>query len=92
MNLRPLKDNVLIQWDEPKNKIGSIHLPDQFAKRANIGEVKAIGNEVNNVKVGDRVLFDDQKVKSAKQDDGDGAVLLLTKDEDILAVVVEEEA
>lgn len=52
-----LHDRILIQRDEAQDRIGSILLPETSQERPVCGTVKAVGPEVSEVKVGDRVYY-----------------------------------
>lgn len=56
MIIKPLNSNVLIKPEEEKISETIITLDDD-KKTPEKGEVLAIGEEVENVKVGDRVIF-----------------------------------
>lgn len=56
MIIKPLNSNVLIKPEEEKISETIITLDDD-KKTPEKGEVLAIGEEVENVKVGDKVIF-----------------------------------
>lgn len=55
--MQVLKSNVLIVQDEPTNMRGSLYVPSGKEEWPPYGIVKAVGKDVKNVVVGDRVIF-----------------------------------
>ena len=94
MNLRPLRDRVIVKRLENETKTASgIFIPDNAAEKPDQGEVLAVGpgkrNDKGeqialNVKVGDRVLFGKYSGQTVKID---GNELLVMKEDDLFAVV-----
>lgn len=90
MNIRPIKEYVLVLRDEPKTVTdGGIHLPDNAQDIAKTGHVKAIGKDTKEVDVGDRVMFIWSAGFDIKADGVEYNTLLLMKESDILAVIDE---
>ena len=59
MNFKPLGKRVLVQIKEAEEKTASgIILVDSAKEKPNTAEVKAVGSEVSEVKVGDIVVFE----------------------------------
>ncbi|MFQ5508138.1 MAG: co-chaperone GroES [Leptospirillia bacterium] len=85
MNLKPLKDRVLISYiEEAETSAGGIYIPDAAKEKPQRGKVEAVGGEVKEVAVGNEILFgkySGDKFKVGTQD------MLIVKEEDILAVV-----
>lgn len=95
MNIRPLHDRVIVKRiKEETTSPGGIVLPDSATEKPVIGEVLAVGNgkqldsgEVRTleVKVGDKVLFEDKfNVNEVKID---GEKLVVMKEEDIIGII-----
>ncbi|MCP3428418.1 co-chaperone GroES [Opacimonas viscosa] len=95
MAIRPLHDRVIIKREEIESKsAGGIVLTGSAAEKSTRGEVVAVGNgrvldngEVKalDVKVGDKVIFNEgYGVKSEKID---GEEVLILSESDILAIV-----
>jgi chaperonin GroES len=83
--LQPLADYVVTVAEEAKNKTSSgIFLPDNAAEKPKTAKVVAVGSDVKNVKVGDRVVY---KTYSTTEVKVDGDEYILVKEEDILAIV-----
>lgn len=58
MNFQPLGKRVLVERvEETKTTATGIIIPDNAKEKPLSGEVKAIGTEVEGVKVGDKVFF-----------------------------------
>lgn len=55
--MQPLGRRLLVKIPEVTGKIGSIHIPESAQRRPQEGEVIAVGPDVQDLKVGDRVLF-----------------------------------
>jgi chaperonin GroES len=58
MNFKPLGDRLLVKAVEESNTTASgIIIPDNAKEKPNRAEVVAIGSEVEDVKVGDSVVY-----------------------------------
>ena len=85
----PIKDRVLVQLDRKEEKsIGGIIIPDTAGEEKYCGKVLGVGEEVEYVKDGDRIVFG--KYSGSKIGD-DCENLLVICEEDVLAVIVEME-
>lgn len=92
MNIKPLRDNVLVKRLQGESKTaGGIIIPDTAKEKPMEGEVLAIGDGGRDkdgalipmtVKVGDRVVFGKW---AGTEMDSDHVVM---KEQDILAIVV----
>lgn len=81
---QPLGDRVFITYtEEMERTAGGIYVPDSAKEKPQRGTVQAIGKKVENVKVGDQVLFDKYSGSKLKIDDED---CLILKEEDILGI------
>ena len=84
--IEPLGDRVVAVREEAKTQTaGGLYLPDSSKEKPVVAEVKAVGGDVKNVKVGDRILHDSYKFSEVKID---GTEYLVVREEDILATVV----
>lgn len=85
--INPLGDNVLVkvQKQEKKTKSGLV-LPDTTDEKPQIGEVVAVGddNEKIKVKVGQNIIFAKYTGTEIKLDNEE---YLILKSEDVLAIV-----
>jgi len=94
MNIRPLRDRVIVRrMEEERTTASGIVIPDSAAEKPNKGEILAIGEgKVNEkgevrpmvVKVGDKVLFGQYSGQKIKHD---GDELLVMSEDDIMAIV-----
>ncbi|WP_394176570.1 co-chaperone GroES [Thalassotalea litorea] len=95
MSIRPLHDRVIIKRQEVESKsAGGIVLTGSAAEKSTRGEVIAVGNgrilengdvRALDVKVGDKVIFNEgYGVKTEKLD---GEDVLILSESDILAIV-----
>jgi chaperonin GroES len=58
MNFQPLESRVLVKVIEEEQKTASgIYIPDSSKEKPNRAEVKAIGQYIKSVEVGDTVVF-----------------------------------
>lgn len=83
--LQPLGDYVVTVADEAEAKTSSgLYLPENAAEKPKTAKVVAVGPNVKQVKVGDRVVYksySNTDIKVNKEE------YILVKEEDILAVV-----
>jgi len=81
---RPLGDRVFISYTEELDRTaGGIYVPDSAKEKPQRGTIDAMGPDVENVKVGDQILFDKYSGTKIKIDNED---CLILKEEDILGV------
>lgn len=87
MNFQPLGDRVLVKIKEPETTTASgIIIPDNASKeKPNEAEVMAIGNDVEHVAVGDKVLF--AKYARTAEVTIDGTEYLVMEVSEILGVM-----
>lgn len=87
MKLRPVRDAVIIKQDEPKDKVGSLYVPQGKETFDDFGTVIAVGPDVKDVKEGDRVIF----IRRPSSHIGEGwpemKGYLRLKEEDVVAVI-----
>ncbi|WP_314292411.1 co-chaperone GroES [Leptotrichia massiliensis] len=86
MIIKPLGERVLIKQTEQEEVTKSgIVLPGTASKeKPIIGEVLAVGSKIEEVKVGDKVIF--EKYSGTEIKDGEESYLILEKD-NVLAIV-----
>jgi chaperonin GroES len=94
IKLQPLGDRVVVERDESEDiTAGGIVLPDSAKDKPARGKILAVGDGrllddgsrgALQVKVGDRVLFTSYSPQEVTLDDD---VLLLMREDDILAVI-----
>lgn len=81
----PLADRVVAVREEAKAQTASgIYLPDNAKEKPVMAEVKAIGPEVKQVKLGDKIVYKEYAPTELKVN---GVEYLIVKEDDILATV-----
>lgn len=56
--INPMPEYVVVQTEAPQTKTASgIYLPDTAAEKPKSAKVVAVGADVNEVKVGDKVIY-----------------------------------
>ncbi len=81
---RPLGDRVFVTYtEELERTAGGIYVPDSAREKPQRGTIEAIGQDVDNLKVGDQVLFDKYSGTKIKIENDD---CLILKEEDILGI------
>ena len=69
-NFQPLGDRVFVTYTEEMERTsGGIYVPDSAKEKPQRGNVQAVGKKVENVKVGDQVLFDKYSGSKLRIDD-----------------------
>lgn len=85
MKLKPLADRIVAKSLEAEAKTKSgIYIPDTAKEKPQMGEVVAVGKDVKEVKVGNKILYTKYGPNEVKVGADD---LLVMKEEDVLAVV-----
>lgn len=85
MNVKPLKERLFVRYFEEEEKTsGGLFIPDTAKEKPQKGIVEAVGSEVKDVKVGDKVLFDKYSGSKVNIDE---AEYLIIKEEDILGII-----
>lgn len=57
MTLKPLRKNILIERSSYAEKIGDLHVPDDFGNRDGVATILEVGEQVEGYKPGDRVVY-----------------------------------
>lgn len=84
--IKPLGDRVVAVREAAKTQTASgLYLPDSSKEKPVMAEVKAVGTEVKNVRVGDKIIYKEYSTTELKIDDTE---FLIVREEDILATVV----
>lgn len=85
VNIQPLADFVVAQGEEPETKTASgLYLPDKAAEKPKVAKVLAVGKDVKQVKVGDRIIYKSYSTTDVKVGSEE---YILVKEEDVLATV-----
>lgn len=83
--LKPLDDRVVAVREEAANQTAAgLYLPVDKKEKSQIAKVVAVGSDVKEVKVDDRIVVREYSTSDIKVD---GTEYLIVKEEDILAVV-----
>ena len=82
--LKPLDDRVVAIREEAATKTNSgLYLPADKKEKSQIAKVVAVGSNVKEVKVDDRIVVREYSTTDIKVD---GAEYIIVKEEDILAI------
>jgi chaperonin GroES len=85
MELQPLADRIVAKPLEAETKTASgILLTDQAKDKTQVAEVTAVGKDVKEVKVGDRIVHSEYGPDRFKQGSQD---YMIVKEKDVLAVL-----
>ena len=88
MKVKPQGERILVKREEIEEKsTGGIILTESYQEKPNQGEVRAIGDDVTTVKVGDTVVFG--KYSGNDSLDVDEDTLLILELKDVKAVIYE---
>jgi chaperonin GroES len=85
MGFKPLGDRVFIKFlEEMEKTAGGLYIPDAAKEKPQRGKVEAVGKDVEEVKVGDIVLFDKYSGSKINVDNED---YLIVKEEEVLGII-----
>lgn len=88
MKLQPLADRVVAKAVEAETKTSSgFYLTESAKEKPQMGEVLAVGKEVKEVLVGDKIIYQKYGKYAPEELKVDGQDMLLLKEDGILAVV-----
>lgn len=83
--IQPLADNIVAVQEEAQSKTASgLYLPDAAKEKPKTAKVVAVGKDVKQLKVNDRIIYKSYsttEVKVGKED------YIIVKEEDVLATV-----
>ncbi|HET9411500.1 MAG TPA: co-chaperone GroES [Candidatus Saccharimonadales bacterium] len=83
--IKPLADRLVAIREEAQTKTASgLYLPDAAKEKPVIAKVVAVGKEVKEVKVGDRIVYKEYAPTELKTN---GEEYLILKEEDVLATL-----
>lgn len=83
--IQPLADYVVAVGEEAEAKTASgLYLPDNAKEKPKTAKVVAVGKEVKQVKVGDRIIYKSYSTTDVKVGADE---YILVKEEDVLATV-----
>ena len=82
--LRPKRDYLIAVLDKEEEKTrGGLYIPDQGKEKRLTAVVRAIGPDVNNVKIGERIVF-------GKYNGDEFMGFIILKEEEVFASVEED--
>jgi len=85
IKFKPLKDRVFVSYtNELEKTAGGLYIPDTAKEKPQTGKVEAVGEEVKQIKVGDKVLFDKYSGSKINIDNNE---YLIVKEEDVLGIL-----
>lgn len=80
VKVQPLPEYVVVQAEEPVSKTASgIYLPGGAAEKPKVAKVIAVGKEVGEVKVGDRILYKNEYETTNVKVDGEDYIIVYKK-------------
>lgn len=83
--IKPLGDRVVAVREEAQAKTASgLYLPDNAKEKPVLAKIVATGQDVKNVKTGDKILYKEYSTTETKID---GTEYLIVREEDILGTV-----
>lgn len=83
--LKPLADYVVAQAEEAQSKTRSgLYIPESAAEKPKSARVIAVGKEVKQVTVGDRIVYKGYSTTEIKVESEE---FIIVKEEDIIATV-----
>jgi chaperonin GroES len=84
--IQPLADYLVAVSEEPINKtVSGLYLPDNAAEKPKVAKVVAVGKDVKQVKVNDRIIYKSYSTTDVKVETEE---YILVKEEDVLATVL----
>lgn len=85
MNFKPLGERVLVERTQAETKTASgIYIPDNAKEKPQTAKVVAIGNKVEDIKVGDVIVFEQYRGTEIKLD---GVEYLILNIENVMGVM-----
>lgn len=77
VKVQPLADYVVAQAEEAQTKTASgIYLPGGAAEKPKVAKVVAVGKGVEDIKVGDRILYKNEYEATNVKVDGDSYLIV----------------
>ncbi len=78
--LQPMADYVVVQTEEAAKKTASgLYLPDSATEKPKTAKVVAVGSDVKNVKVGEKVIYKNEYEATTVKIDGQEYILVYVK-------------
>ena len=83
--IQPLADYIVAAAEEAPTKTASgLYLPDNAQEKPKEAKVLAVGKDVKDLKVGEKIIYKSYSTTEVKLD---GKEYILVKEEDVLATV-----
>lgn len=83
--IQPLADNIVAVQEEAQSKTASgLYLPDAAKEKPKTAKVVAVGQDVKQLKVNDRIIYKSYSTTEVKVGKVD---YIIVKEEDVLATV-----
>jgi chaperonin GroES len=80
VKVQPLADYVVAQAEEAQTKTASgLYLPGGTAEKPKVAKVVAVGKEVDDVAVGDRILYKNEYETTNVKVDGEEYIIIYKK-------------
>ena len=84
--IQPLADYIVAEAEEPQSKTASgLYLPDNAQEKPKVAKVLAVGKDVDDVKVGDKILYKNEYETTKIKLGSDEYVIVYKKN--IIAIV-----
>jgi chaperonin GroES len=78
--LQPMAEYVVVQTEEAAKKTASgLYLPDSATEKPKTAKVMAVGSDVKNVKVGEKVIYKNEYEATTVKIDGQEYILVYVK-------------
>lgn len=85
VHINPLADYIVAQAEAAETKTASgLYIPGGAQEKPKVAKVVAVGKQVSQVKVGDRIIYKSYSTTDVKVESED---YILVKEEDVLATV-----
>lgn len=80
VKVQPLAEYVVAQTEEAQSKTASgLYIPGNAAEKPKVAKVVAVGKEVADVKVGDRILYKNEYETTNVKVDGEEFLIIYVK-------------
>ena len=83
--IKPLADRIVAVREEARTKTASgLYLPDNAKEKPIVAKIAAIGPDVKNLEIGEKILYKEYSTTNFKIE---GQEYLILKEEDVLATL-----
>ncbi len=84
--IQPLDEYIVVQTEEAKSKTAAgLLLPESSKEKPKVAKVVAVGSAVKNLKVGDRILYQNSYEATEVSLEGEDYIILFHKN--VIAIV-----